>query len=97
MVHIANEMETYLRQVCGNYGRWYAGIAATPRERLFMEHSVREKGDLWIFRDCGTDAAARWVENYFLGRGCLGGPGGGDNMTRYVYLYQVGPHTREAN
>lgn len=97
MQHIVNEVEAHMRQYGGGYPGWYAGIASQPKDRLFRDHAVRPQTDVWIFRDCGSDAAARQVEQYFLERGCKGGPGGGDHLTRYIYLYRVAPHTSENN
>lgn len=95
--HIVNKLETYMSQWGGNYAAWYAGIASSPRERLFNDHAVREQGDGWIFDNCGSDTAAREIEQYFLSRGCQGGPGGGDSQTKYIYVYRVAPHTLENN
>lgn len=89
-----SDIENYMGQVGGYYRDWYVGIASDVRQRLFADHGVREKGDYWIFRDCGTDTAARDAEDYFLRKGCDGGPGGGDYTTKYVYAYRKAPHTR---
>lgn len=97
MKEIVGKLETYMSQCGGNYADWYAGIASSPKERLFNDHAVREQGAGWIYADCGTDEAARAIEQYFLSRGCKGGPGGGDYQTKYVYVYKVAPHTCENN
>lgn len=89
------EIDAYIRQNGGVYSAWYVGIAADPRKRLFEDHNVREHGDLWIYRDCGTDVAARRVEQCFLRMGCKGGDGGGYRNTRYAYAYKITPTTRE--
>jgi len=92
---VVNDIENYMGKHGGGYRDWYVGIASGVRQRLFGDHCVREQGDAWIYRDCGTDAAARSVEDYFHGKGCDGGPGGGDHTTKYVYAYRKGPHTCE--
>ena len=97
MEKIVSEFEVYMATYGRNYSAWYAGIATEPRERLFGDHGVRERGDAWKYVDCGTDGSARTLEQYFLGRGCKGGPGGGDRQTRHFYVYLVGPHTSENN
>lgn len=97
MQQIVSEFDAYMRQFGVSSSAWYVGIATDPRERLFSDHGVQEKGDAWKFVDCGSDAAARWLEQHFLGRGCRGGSGGGDQQTRYFYMYRVGPHTSETN
>ncbi len=89
------EIAAYIRRNGGGYSAWYVGIAANPRDRLFVDHSVTEKGGWWIHCDCGNDAAARRVENAFLNAGCQGGAGGGDRDTRFVYAYRITLTTRE--
>lgn len=85
---VVSEFESYMRQHDNSYAAWYVGVAYKPKERLFNDHNVAENGDAWIYQDCGTDTAARAVEEYFLKRGCDGGPGGGDYNSRYVYAYK---------
>lgn len=92
---IATEIDAYIRNGGGGYPAWYCGIAANPRDRLFIDHSVTEKGGSWIYRDAGTDNAARNIEEYFIKKGCKGGGGGGDGGTRYVYAYKITATTRE--
>ncbi len=79
----------------GAYEYWYAGVASDPKKRLFQDHNVSEPFGQWIYQDVFSDAAARQVEDYFLARGCKGGPGGGDSGTRYAYLYKVTSQTKE--
>lgn len=90
-----SEIDAYIRKNGGVYSAWYVGIASDPKKRLFVDHSVTEHGDLWIHLDCGTDSAARRVEQHFLAKGCKGGGGGGDRDTRFAYAYKVTPSTRE--
>jgi hypothetical protein len=89
------EIDAYIKKNGGGYPAWYVGIAADPRQRLFTDHSVFEKGDAWIFCDCGDDATARRIEQAFLNASCKGGGGGGDRDTRYVYAYKISASTRE--
>ena len=71
-------------------------LSASPRNRLFDDHNVRENGDAWIFREATSSAVAREVETYFINmKGTQGGPGGGDANSRSVYAYKIKPHTRE--
>ncbi len=62
----------YIEQCGGGYAAWYCGIASDPRDCLFNRHGVTENPGAWIFRDCGTDAAARALEQYFHSLGCKG-------------------------
>jgi hypothetical protein len=77
------------------YSEWYVGVAADPRDRLFNGHAVNEQTDKWIYDWCSTSAEAREIEQYFIGQGTQGGPGGGDTTTRSVYAYKVASHTTE--
>lgn len=89
------EIDAYIRKNGGVYSAWYAGIAADPEQRLFTDHNVDKQRDQWIHINCGTDTAARNVENYFLAKGCKGGGGGGDHTTRFAYAYKITSSTRE--
>ena len=91
---VMTEVESYITRNGGGYGGWYAGIATDPRARLFRDHGVDEKNGAWICRDCGTDATARYVEDYFLRKGCAGDSGGGDSSTKHFYACRM---TRTTN
>jgi len=88
------EIEAFVNRNGGNYPRWYCGIAAKPRDRLFEDHNVDEKKGTWIYRDAGTETAAREVEEYFHKKGCQGSGGGGKNP-HYVYAYKITSTTHE--
>ena len=94
-VTIFNEIRSYVSRHPGLYSDWYAGIAADARKRLFTDHAVKESGDLWIFQLCGSSNEAREIENALFSLGMKGGPGGGDNSTKFVYAYKIGMHTVE--
>ena len=91
---IVQEVEDYIANHGGSYSGWYAGVTADPRNRLFNGHNVAQNGDAYTVKDCGTDTAARSVEQHFLDRGCDGGTGGGDSSTRFFYAYKKSAHTR---
>lgn len=93
---IIADIEAYIGNNGADFGNWYVGIATSPRDRLFNDHSVRENGDAWIFREATSSTVAREVENYFINvKGMQGGGGGGDYSSRSVYAYKIKPHTRE--
>lgn len=92
---IAQEIDNHIRKCGGGYPGWYVGIASDPRTRLFNDHNVDENNGYWIYHDCGADTSARKVEEYFIGKGCKGGTGGGDNTSRFVYAYKIRTNTRE--
>ena len=92
---VAGEIDAHIRKCGGSYRDWYVGIASNPRDRLFNDHNVDEKGGSWIYKDAGSESAARQVESYFIDKGCKGGGGGGDASTRYVYAYRITSTTKE--
>ncbi len=83
-----NDILAYMRSHGGVWADWYVGIADDPKKRLFVDHAVNE-GGIWIHSgDLGDHSTARAVEKYFLDCGCDGGPGGGSNLTKFVYAYK---------
>ncbi|MEI7463676.1 MAG: hypothetical protein WCK03_04765, partial [Candidatus Taylorbacteria bacterium] len=40
-------------------------------------------------------ADIRAIEKFFLDKGVKGGPGGGDNNTRYIYAYLISSKTQQ--
>lgn len=88
------DFHRYITQHGGDFSDWYTGIAANPEKRLFDDHNVY-KGDLWIYAPALDNNEARSIEAYLLTLGCIGGVGGGDNSTKYVYMYKINLHTRQ--
>ncbi len=70
---IIKEIEDYVLKCGGSFSSWYIGIAEDPRERLFNEHSVSEKEDIWIYRITSSSEIASNVEQHFLDLGMYGG------------------------
>ena len=78
----------------GEYSAWYVGISKDAKDRLFNDHSVREKKDNWIYRSASSSQTAREVEDYFVNTlGTDGGTGGGDETSDMVYAYKKAKHT----
>ncbi len=92
---IVQEIADHVQKCGGSYFQWYAGVAADGEQRLFNDHHVDRKNDVWIYRRCATSDEARAVEDYFIKRGMKGGPGGGDSTTTTVYAYKITNSTRE--
>jgi len=92
---IISDIKSHVANNGGSYSQWYVGIATDPKQRLFNDHAVKEKGDAWIYRRCASSDVARTVEKYFLAQGIKGGPGGGDDNSDYVYAYKIAGHTVE--
>ena len=85
---IITEINAYMQKFTGRANSdWYVGIAAAPRDRLFIDHCVDEKNGVWIFRQAASDSCAREVESAYHAAGFDGGPGGGDRTTVFVYAY----------
>jgi hypothetical protein len=84
---IVNDVLNYVKTHGGQYSQWYAGIASKPRNRLFDDHRVDERG-VWIYSDCEGSVEARRIENHLLGLGFDGGDGGGSYDTRFLYAYK---------
>jgi hypothetical protein len=92
---IVADIENHVRFCGGTYSQWYIGIAANPKNRLFVAHAVKEKGDAWIYRECANSETARVIEQFFISRGMDGGVGGGDSSTKCVYSYRKTSSTIE--
>ena len=86
---ITSDINSHIASRGGSYPAWYIGIAARPRERLFSDHGVSEQHGAWIYRDAGSEAAARLIEKHFIALGCRGGDGGGGVATKYVYAFRM--------
>lgn len=88
----ANDVYTflvaYMNKFAGPYSGWYAGITADPRDRLFSGHNVSEADGNWAYKPAATSDDARSAEQALFKLGCDGGPGGGDNTTKIVYVYR---------
>lgn len=94
---IIREIEVHLiKNGVQLYSECYVGIAEEPRNRLFNDHKVLEKGDIWIYRLADSDGAARDIEKYFLDKGMKGGTGGGSDKSTHVYSYKINEHTSES-
>jgi len=85
-------LERFIQNRGGNCNQFYVGIAKDPESRLKDGHGVYND-DEFIYIDVENNAAARMIEKYFLDRGCDGGPSGGDEQTKTVYIYLKNPDT----
>jgi len=91
---IINDIKEHIEKGGGGYRAWYVGISNDARDRLFNGHSVREKGDRWIYRQASSSQVAREIEVYFVNiLGTDGDTGGGDETTDMVYAYKKSAHT----
>ena len=76
--------------------KWYAGITSDPRERLFSDHKVDENDtEDWACMEANNVEDAREIEKILHSDGFQGGPGGGDDDSKYVYIYRITKDTVE--
>ncbi len=91
---IKNEIKNHISKRGGTYPDWYVGITNDTDRRLFQEHNVSEKNDIWTRKNSGTLSKAEKIENYFTGELVTdGAPGGGQSDSIYVYAYKKNSHT----
>lgn len=87
---IIGDIEDYIGRNGGRYGEWHVGVTATPKETLFRQHKLREKGDAWIARLGRDEYEARDIAEYFLttrkARGKMA-PAAEGQM--YIYAFKV--------
>lgn len=65
----------------------YIGITKDPERRLFNEHKITDEGYCWTCIEAEDVDTAREAELHFIRMGMEGGPGGGDNKTKFVYCF----------
>ena len=58
------EFNGHIENRGGAFCSWYVGIAADARDRLFNDHSVEEKSNIWIFCRATSSSVARIIEKY---------------------------------
>ena len=92
---IIEEIQSYITKCGGGFAKWYVGIAADPKERLFDDHSVDKEKDAWIYCTASSSKVARKIEKHFLDEGADGGTGGGSEDTKSVYAYKISSRTDE--
>ena len=95
MEQIISDFEKFAGKHGTHYHQFYIGVASDAKDRLTNGHNVDYTiPHIYSTNPLHTDIV-RTIEKHFLNKGAKGGPGGGDNNTRYIYMYLVGPKTRE--
>ncbi|MFA6295171.1 MAG: hypothetical protein WC666_01965 [Candidatus Paceibacterota bacterium] len=93
MQQIINEFESFMGKYGKFYNQFYVGIAKNIFDRLTSGHNIDSSIQcIWSNNPMPTNEI-RTIEKYFLDKGASGGQGGGDNNTRYIYAYLIGPKT----
>jgi hypothetical protein len=95
MQNVINEFEKFAKQNANFYRELYVGIASDPVDRLRNGHNVNENIPHIFWNQSLHTDMVRMIENYFLEKGCKGGPGGGDYNTCYIYMYKITNTTKE--
>lgn len=75
------------------YSDFYIGITNDIERRLFQEHNVKRDGMWWIYRTANSKAIAEEIEKHYLKLGMRGHSGGGNEDSKIVYCYAIGPTT----
>jgi hypothetical protein len=69
------------------FPNWYLGTSSNPEDRLFVHHKV-EKESFWIYKDAGSEEAARTIVKFIMDTyQTKGNADSGDGNARYVYAY----------
>ncbi len=72
---------------------WYIGAAEDPVKKL-EKHSVRQKGDWWIYRQSiSSEVAVKLVKHFMEQLNTAGSPEATPKAS-FVYLYQKGSRTK---
>jgi|CXWL01.1.fsa_nt_gi hypothetical protein len=85
---IEQEIDNLIQNSGANYREWYVGVAINPRQQLFDVHHINEKSSTWVYKDAGSEMAAREIVAIFLKKGCKGGVLKRDS-SRHVYAYKM--------
>jgi len=92
---IKSAIKDFVAKNSGRYFDYYVGITDDPNDRLFEQHNVSKNGtyDYW---EALSAESARTVEKYCVDElGTDGGPGGGDDSSKFVYVYKKTSDTDE--
>lgn len=92
---IINAIKSLISKNGGSYSDYYVGITDNPKERLFEHHKVSKNGVYDYWEAMGAESA-RAVEKYCIDQlSADGGTGGGDDYSKYVYVYEKTSYTDE--
>ncbi|HOX27453.1 MAG TPA: hypothetical protein PLU44_17025 [Candidatus Krumholzibacteria bacterium] len=86
---VASAIAVHIQCYGGQYSGWYVGISKDPNDRLLNGHNATSQRNAARYWDAATADAARAIEQHFLGQGCRGSWGGGNDSARYVYVYKI--------
>jgi hypothetical protein len=95
MQQVISEFEAFMSKHGTHYHQFYVGIASDPNDRLVNGHGIDQTIPHVYWNQPLHTEVVRAVEKHFIGKGAKGGPGGGDQNTRYIYTYLVTQKTRQ--
>lgn len=75
-----------------NYKNWYVGITDDINRRSSEHNITNEKAG---YVDAISKENAQTIETHLLSLGCRGGTGGGNSLSKYVYVYHISQSTNE--
>lgn len=92
---IIGDLEDFIGRNGGAFADFFVGVTGAPKQMLFSQHKLKEKGDAWISRLAKDEMDAHDVVEYFRStRGTKGRKKDVAETDLYVYAFKIKPHTR---
>ena len=88
-----DEIKNYIIEKDERYENWYTDVTTDIAQSLFVQHRVNVKKDLWIYRECPNNRAAKIIKDSLIKLGCEGTVSGYDVAPTRVYVYHKCSHT----
>ncbi|MCW5775867.1 MAG: hypothetical protein KIS87_05410 [Phycisphaeraceae bacterium] len=84
----------YIEANGGEFGRWFVGVAADPKDRLVCEHSINHQTGKAIVVGTPSVRDARAAEMALRrGHGCWGSKETPDEAATFVYAFRMSATT----
>jgi len=87
------EIKAYIVERDGRFENWYTDVTSDIAQSLFVQHRVNADNDMWIYRECPDNRAAKIIKESLIKLGCEGTISGYDNAPTKVYVYYKCRHT----
>jgi hypothetical protein len=92
---IIGDIEDFVDRNGGNFGEFFIGCTGAPKQMLFTQHKLKDKGDAWISRLAKDELDAHDVVEYFRSsRGAKVRKKDVSGNDLYVYAFKVKSHHR---
>lgn len=93
--NIITSIDGFIAKNGSYYSEFYVGIASDPINRLTSGHGLDGTiPHIYTTKPIFSEMV-REMEKHFLGKGCRGGAGGGDDKTTFLYVYKMTNRTRQ--